>query len=91
MVFDKDKYWENRNNTVKVKDADGNEKEVRKPLRGQGPKAILSTEAKPSGDVPVSFGNDGTLVMKNRSYRRQKISLYPKSSQLRKKLNKRKK
>lgn len=33
----------------------------------------------------MSFDNDGNIVVKNRAYRRNFVSLYPKSSQLRKK------
>ncbi len=38
----------------------------------------------------LSFDNEGKVVVKNRAFRRKRMSLYPKSSQMRKK-NKRKK
>ena len=47
MAFDKEAYWKRRNNTVKEKDAEGNEVEVKKPLRGQGPKPRTDGAAKP--------------------------------------------
>jgi hypothetical protein len=73
-MFDKDKYRENRD----------------KGIRGQGatPVPIASADSIPDG-AKVSFGNDGTMVVKNRAYRRQSVRMSKKSSQLRKK-NKRK-
>lgn len=73
-MFDKDKYRENR----------------AKGVRGQGetPVPTPTKQEVPDGAV-VSFGNDGTMVVKNRAYRRQSVRMTKKSSQLRKK-NKRK-
>lgn len=73
MTFDKDKYWANR----------------KEGIRGQGkPATPLSENVVPETQA-IGFTNDGKLIVKNRAYRRQAVSLYPKSSQLRKK-NKRK-
>lgn len=48
------------------------------------PEDYLASNIINSG-VHMGFDNDGNVVMKNRAYRRRKISLFPKSSQLRKK------
>jgi hypothetical protein len=85
MIFDKDKYWANRNNTVKTKDADDNEIEVAKPLRGQGVKTPVSSGVKPSTSATLGFSNEGQVITINRFFRRQKERLFQKSSQLRKK------
>lgn len=76
MTFDKDKYWENRKagrNGTYVEPT-----KVKKVEQDEIPKGAT-----------LSFDNDGNMVIKNRAYRRQRVRLYPKSSQLRKK-NKRK-
>lgn len=91
MTFNKDKYWERRNNTVAVLDAeskpklddDGHEIKKPKPLRGQGEEST-PVKTTPS-NAQISFTNDGTLVINNRAYRRQRTSLFPKTRQLRKK------
>jgi len=79
MAFDKDKYWENR----------------KAGKRGQG--VDKSAPAKGTSHIPsdanIVFTNEGTMVINNRAYRRQllKQSLHPKSSQLRKKKQRKKK
>jgi hypothetical protein len=76
MTFDKDKYWENR----------------KEGKRGQGEVALAPAKGvtKLPENAQISFTNDGSMVINNRAYRRRTVSLFPKSSQLRKK-NKRKK
>lgn len=87
MSFDKKRYWENRNHTIKQKDEDGNEVEVAAPKRGQGPVPkgrIINTE-----ETMLSFTNEGEIVVKNRAYRRQKVKLpTPKKKVKRKKKKK---
>ena len=90
MIFDKKKYWDRRNNATTKKGKDGDDVTLIRPLRGQGDPAVIQSDPKPSGDASIGFGNDGTLITKNRFYRRTNDRIYPKSSQLRKK-NKRKK
>lgn len=92
-MFDKEEYWIRRNNTIAVRDADGkpmldlhgNEIKERKPLRGQ---YYPSTQglSKPSS-VEIGFGPNGTLIIKNRKFRRQRIKL-PTNMQKKSKRNK---
>lgn len=44
----------------------------------------MSVDDIPKG-ASLSFDNDGNIVFKNRAFRRKTTSLFPKSSQLRKK------
>lgn len=71
MAFDKVAYWKRRNNTIKVKNAEGKEVEVKKPLRGQGD--IPKPQFHPSKDVEIGFDNVGNTVVKNREYRRRRF------------------
>jgi hypothetical protein len=73
MTFNKDKYRENREQGV----------------RGQGEVAAPTSQQEVPEGAKITFGNDGTMVVKNRAYRRQAVRMHKKSSQLRKK-NKRK-
>lgn len=82
MEFDKQKYWERRNNTVKTTDKNGNEIEKRQPLRYEDGEPI---KAQVPSKAPIVFTNDGEMVVNNRTYRRQRGSLFKKTKQLRKK------
>jgi hypothetical protein len=75
-MFNREEYWKNR----------------KAGKRGQGSDsvAVPIEDYTPPDNAHLSFDNKGKIVAKNRAYRRQKFSLFPKSSQLRKK-NKRKK
>lgn len=84
MIFDKILYWKNRNNTVTVKDKDGKDVEQRRPIRGQGVVPKPKRVEKDSG-VSIGFDNEGHMVAKNRAFRRRRVSLSLKTSQLRKK------
>lgn len=50
----------------------------------------MSIDDIPAG-ATLSFDNDGNVVFKNRAFRRKTTSLFPKSSQLRKKGKRKKK
>lgn len=52
--------------------------------RGQGELEKLPSNAITQTGT-IGFTNSGEMVMKNRAYRRTTVSLFPKSSQLRKK------
>lgn len=69
--FDKEEYWKRRNNTIT--DEDGNE--VRKPLRGEGDKIKPVYLPNTNSKAEMGFTNEGTIVLKNREYRRRKIRL----------------
>lgn len=76
MTFDKDKYWERRNNTVEVEDPKTKEKTlVATPLRGQGDKIRPKVSSITDGAAEIGFGNDGTMVVKNRAFRRKPTRL----------------
>lgn len=78
--FDKEAYWANRRS--------GNRGQLSDVAKEVVKQHEYTADNLPPG-AKLSFGEDGTLVVKNRAYRRQKTRIFPKSSQLRKK-NKRK-
>ena len=69
--FDKEAYWARRNNTIT--DKDGNE--IRKPLRGEGDKIGPVYLPNPDSKAEIGFSNEGTIILKNRAYRRKKYRL----------------
>lgn len=75
MTFDKEKYWENRKAGKNGTTVELTKKQVEQASVPEG--------------ATLTFDNDGSMVVKNRAFRRTKERLYPKTSQLRKK-NKRK-
>lgn len=84
-MFNKKEYWSRRNNVEKIKDPNGKEIEVKKPLRGQGDK--VKPTFTPNKTAEIGFNNNGEMVLKNRAYRRKPIRL-PKAQKITKRKKK---
>jgi hypothetical protein len=65
MPFDKERYWINRKEGRR-----GQDDSTASPIS----KDNIEIDKAPDNAV-ISFGNDGTLVVKNRAYRRQRVKL----------------